>query len=327
MNGRIFTLLLLAVALIGIGAAVGLIAYMERGDEEPAGQTAFAELQQPSASVGQTAAAVVPEAPQSDSAVIVSPEGVETLAGTVESVEGRSLSIATEEGSETTTVEQGATVTLFLERSIDDLEEGMSVTLTGERGEDGVTRAALIMLGDTGAGAFGGLAGAFGAGGLRAGGEQISPEDIAALRAQLGALAGAGEGGQIPPEARQRLQALAEQGGGQLRGGSGPGAGAGFARRGGVTGEVTQIGDGSITIETERGPIEAAYDDETQVREITAEGELSDLPIGAQVRLTGQRTDAGEFRAVAVIMTPDFGAALGGLFAPGGPQQQGSTGP
>ena len=211
-------------------------------------------------------------------------------------------------------MEDGATVTLFLERSPDDLEEGMSVTLTGERGEDGVTRAALIMLGDAGADAFGG--GALGVSVLRADGGQISAEDRAALRQALGA----GGGGQIPPEALQRIQALAEQGGGnagQLRGGGGaggPGAlgGAGFTRRGGVSGEITQIGDGRITIETERGPVEAAYDDDTQVREITAEGELAALPIGAQVRLVGHRTDEGEFRAVAVIMAPDLGEGLVG---------------
>ena len=184
MTGRTFTLLLIAAVAIGIGAAIGVIAYMERGDDEPGGQPAFAELPQPSASGGQTAAAA-PSAPQPDGAAIVSPEGVETLAGTVESVEGRSLSIATEEGSETATVEQGATVTLFLERSPDDLEEGMSVTLTGERGEDGVTRASLIMLGDAGPGAFGGPGGAPGVGVLRVDGGQINPEDIAALRANL----------------------------------------------------------------------------------------------------------------------------------------------
>lgn len=318
MNGRIFTLLLLAAAALGVAAAVGVIAYMERGGDEPDGQTAFAELPQPSASGGPTAAAPQPAEPRTDGAVIVSPEGVETLTGEVESVEGRSLSIITDEGSETATVEPDATVTLFLERSPDDLEEGMSVTLTGERGEDGVTRASLIMLGDGGPGAFGGPGGTPGVGVLRADGGQLNPEDVAALRAQLGAMAGAGEGGQIPPEVRQQLRAFGAQQAGE---GGGPGQGAGLARRGGVVGEITQIGDGSITIETERGPVQAAYDDETQVREITTEAELADLPVGAEVRLIGQRTDAGEFRAVAVIMTPDFGEALGG------PAPAGSTGP
>ena len=313
MTGRTFALLIIAVAAIGVAAAVGVIAYMERGDDEPAGQAAFAELPQPSASGGQPSAAVVPAAPQPDGAVIVSPEGVETLAGTVESVEGRSLSIATEEGSETATVEQGAAVTLFLERSLDDLEEGMSVTLTGERGEDGVTRANLITLGnifEMGALGFGAQfsdgsrSGPLGGGILRAG-DPPSAEDIAELERQLGR--------EIPPEALQRIQAFAEQGGGnagQLRGAGGPGAG--FARRGGVSGEITQIGDGGITIETERGPVQAAYDDDTQVREITTEAELADLPIGAQVRLAGQRTGTGEFQAMAVIMAPDFAEGLGG---------------
>ncbi len=313
MTGRTFALLIIAVAAIGVAAAAGVIAYMERGDDEPADRTAFAELPQPSASGGQPSAAAVPAAPQSDGAAIVSPEGVETLAGTVESVEGRSLSIATEEGSETATVEQGAAVTLFLERSLDDLEEGMTVTLTGERGEGGVTRADLITLGyvfEMGALGFGaqfpdgGRSGPLGGGILRAG-DPPSAEDIAELERQLGR--------EIPPEALQRIQAFAEQGGGnagQLRGGGG--SGAGLARRGGVSGEITQIGDGRITIETERGPVQATYDDDTQVREITTEAELADLPVGAQVRLVGHRTGTGEFRAMAVIMAPDFAEALGG---------------
>ena len=308
MNGRIFTLLLLAAALIGIGAAVGLIAYMGRGGGEPAGQTAFAELPQPSVSGGAPAPSAsqsgVPQPP---------PEEMETLVGTVESVDENSLALATAEGTETVMVGEDAQLTLFLERSTQHLEEGASVTLMGQRDEQGDMRAAVLLLGDTGADAFGGPAG-----GLRAGGEQISPEDIAALRAQLGALAGAGEGGQIPPEARQRLRALAAQQGG---------GGTGFARRGGITGEIAKVVDGSITIETDRGPVDAVLDDDTLIREVTAEGQLADLPVGAQVRLIGQRTDAGEFRAVAVSMTPDFGAALGGPFAPGGPPSTGSTGP
>ena len=94
-----------------------------------------------------------------------------------------------------------------------------------------------------------------------------------------------------------------------------------------MVGEITRIGDGRITIETDRGPVDATLDDDTLIREVTSEGQLADLPVGAQVRLIGQRTDAGEFRAVAIIMTPDFGQALGGRFAPTDPQQEGSTGP
>ena len=234
---------------------------------------------------------------------------METLAGTVESVEGRSLTIAAEQGSETATVEEGATVTLFMERSLDDLEEGMSVNLTGERGEDGVMRAESITLGYVfGIGALG--VGAQFADGSRSGplgggimrtGEPPSAEDIAELNRQLGT--------EIPPEAIQRIPALAEQGGGQLRGRGG--AGGAFGQRG-VSGEITQIGDGRVTIETARGPVEATYDDATPIRELVAEGELADLPVGAQVRLLGQRDEEGVFRAVAVTMTPDLGEALGG---------------
>ena len=303
MNGRIFTLLLLAAAAIGIGAAIGVIAYNERGDDEP-----------------QTELAALPTAPavaSAGSAPQPAAEDMETLAGTVESVGEDSLALATAESTETVLVAEDTRLALFLERSPNDLEEGMSVTLMGQRDEQGEMRASAVLLGDTGAGAFGGLAGAFGAGGLRAGGEQISPDDIAALRAQLGALAGAGDGGQIPPEARQRLRAFAAQ---QDGAGTGPGQGTGFARRGGVSGTIAQLGDGRITIDTDRGPVDAVLDDQTLIREATAEGQLADLPIGAQVTVLGSRDDDA-FRATQIVMTPDFGQALGG------PPSTGSTGP
>ena len=306
MNGRIFILLLIVATIIGAAAAVGVIAYMERDGDES--QTTFAELPEATAGARLGAASEPTLA------------GVEALTGTVESVEEGSLTLATTEGTETVAVDEDTQLTLFLDRSLEDLEEGASVTLMGQRDEQGEMRVAVLLLGDAGAGAFGGLAGAFGGGGLRAGGEQISPEDIAALRAQLGAMAGAGEGGQIPPEARERLRALGAQAGGG-------GAGAGLARRGGVSGTIAQVGEGRATIDTDRGPVEAVLDGETLVIEVTGEGTLADLPIGARVTAVGSRDDEGVFRAAQLIMTPDFGEALGGLFAPGGPQQEGSSGP
>ena len=320
MNGRIFILLLIVAAIIGAAAAVGVIAYMERDGDES--QTTFAEL--PEATAAARLGAAAEPATAADGASESTLAGVEALAGTVESVEESSLTLAITEGTETVVVDEDTQLTLFLDRSLEDLEEGASVTLMGQRDEQGEMRAAVLLLGDAGAGAFGGLAGAFGGGGLRAGGEQISPEDIAALRAQLGAMAGAGEGGQIPPEARERLRALGAQPGG---GSGGFGPGAGLARRGGVSGTIAQVGEGRATIDTDRGPVEAVLDEETLVIEVTGEGKLADLPIGARVTAVGSRDDDGAFRAAQVAMTPDFGEALGGLFAPGGPQQEGSSGP
>ena len=320
MNGRIFALLLITAAIIGVAAAVGVIAYMERDDDEPLTELAELPAAPDAAPAGAASASAAPQASVSQP----SAGQMETLAGTVESVEGRSLTIAAEQGSETATVEEGASVTLFIERSLDDLEEGMTVNLAGERGEDGVTRAELITLGYVfemgalGVGAQfadGSRSGPLGARIMRTG-EPPSAEDIAELKRQLGT--------EIPPEAIQRIQALAEQGGGQLRGRGG--AGGAFGQRG-VSGEITQIGDGRITLETARGTVEATYDDDTQIREIVIEGELADLPIGAQVRLLGQRDEEDVFRAVAVIMNPDLGEALGGLFVPGDPSQGGSSGP
>ena len=320
MNGRIFILLLIVATMIGAAAAVGVIAYLERGVDES--QTTSAEL--PEAPAGARIGAASEPATAPDGASEPALAGVEALSGTVESVEQDSLILATAEGAETVAVDEDTQLTLFLDRSLGDLEEGASVTLMGQRDEQGEMRVAVLLLGDAGAGAFGGLAGAFGGGGLRAGGEQISPEDVAALRAQLGALAGTGDGGQIPPEARQRLRALAAQQGG---GAGGPGQGAALARRGGVSGTIAQLGEGRATIDTDRGPVEAILDGETRVIEVTGEGTLADLPIGARVTAVGSRDDEGAFHAAQLTMTPEVGEALGGLFGPGGAEPGGSGGP
>ena len=251
-------------------------------------------------------------------------ENAETLAGAVESVEEDRLALTTDEGTETVLVGEDTLLTLFLERSDQHLEEGASVTLMGQRDQQGEMRAAVLLLGDSGAGpgVFGGRVGPFGDGLLRTG-EPPSAEDIAELERQLGAIA-ASEGVQIPPEARQRLRALAAQRGGT---GTEPGQGAGFARRGAVSGTIAQVGDGSITIDTDRGPVDAVFDADTLIREVISDGKLADLPIGAQVTVLGNRAGDDAFRAAQVIMTPDFGEALSGLFAPGGPTQGNSTGP
>ena len=103
-------------------------------------------------------------------------------------------------------------------------------------------------------------------------------------------MAGAGEGGQIPPEARAQFRALGAQPGG---GSGGFGPGAGLARRGGVSGTIAQLGEGRATIDTDRGPVEAVLDEETLVIEVTGEGKLADLPIGARVTAVGSRDGEG----------------------------------
>ena len=90
MTGRTFSLLIIAIAVVGVAAAVGVIVMTQRGGGEPDGQAAFAELPRPSASGGQTTAAVVPAAPAAPESggVLVSPQGIEMLAGAVESGRG-----------------------------------------------------------------------------------------------------------------------------------------------------------------------------------------------------------------------------------------------
>ena len=146
MNGRIFILLLIVMAIIGGAAAVGVIAYMERDDDES--QTTVAEL--PEAPAAAQLGAASQPATSPDGASESALAGVEALAGTVESVEEGSVTLATTEGAETVAVDEDTQLTLFLDRSLEDLEEGASVTLMGQRDEQGEMRAAVLLLGTPG---------------------------------------------------------------------------------------------------------------------------------------------------------------------------------
>lgn len=90
-----------------------------------------------------------------------------------------------------------------------------------------------------------------------------------------------------------------------LRGGRrGPGAG----------GEVTAIGDSSLTLETPNGDsLTVNVSDETVVRlvESQSDGSLSDIEVGDNVRVRGQRNDDGSVDAVAIMVAPE-GDMVGG---------------
>ncbi len=330
MSGKSFTLALIGVAAVGVAIAVGFIAATNLGEGDVPDALAT-QMAPASSGVGAQAQAAVSSASQAatDAEGQLTAGGVQTLAGTLKEVEGNRLTIETQDGAVTAIVEEGAALNLFLKVAPEDLEEGATLTIIGERGEDGITQASSILVGVGGSG----IGGSPGGVGLPSGARgrvavqaltegQVSPQELAELRRQLGSAAASGDAGQLPPEVVQRMQGLLDQPGGL-----------GLAPRGGLTGTIQGISDNIITIETPRGALKVSFGEDTDFREMKPDGLLSDIPIDSEVRLIGQVADDGVFHAAGVFMVPGNGGfgvnVFGGQGRPGGfqPPQPGSISP
>ena len=99
--------------------------------------------------------------------------------GTVEAVDGTTITLNTQQGPLEVTVGDETNIQMTTEVPMSDLETGMTVTVTGERGEDGVFSAGNIVVVPEGFeglpfGGFRGGRGGFGGGGFGggAGGQQ-----------------------------------------------------------------------------------------------------------------------------------------------------------
>ena len=90
------------------------------------------------------------------------------LTGTIEKVEGNTVTVNTPQGSLQATVGPETTIQKTTEISLEDLIEGMRLTVSGEPGEDGAVQATTIFVFPEGAGGFGG--GGFGGGAGQHGG-------------------------------------------------------------------------------------------------------------------------------------------------------------
>ena len=86
------------------------------------------------------------------------------LTGTIENIEGNTLTINTPQGPLQAAVTTDTTIQKTIEVTPAELTEGMRVTVTGARGEDGTVQASLIFVVPEGAEGFGG-------GGFRGGGD------------------------------------------------------------------------------------------------------------------------------------------------------------
>ncbi len=344
MNTKTFMLLLIGVLVIG-GALGGVViaatALGGSDDPEPAqailaAPSGSSSSQQSSQQASQQQAEPTSQpsnsqfAPDAGSPLF---NGGSNLIGSVEKIDGDSLTISTSDGSVLARLGNEAIVQMFADVSAENLAIGTQVTVNGERGEDGLMVASSIVVipedenGFAGGGGFGGRGGP--------GGGQLDQEQLDQLRQQFQGQSGGGGGnqqfqGQLTQEQRDQLRA-------QFQGQTGQGGGGqALGGRGGLTGTVESIVGGVITIETARGPLQATIDDDTTIQ-MFSQGTLSDLPVGAQVRVTGQDAEDGVFEASSVFMLPEsseFGGFGGGLFGgqdgagrprfPGGFQPPGS---
>ena len=321
MNTKTFMMLLIGVLVIGgvLGGAVIAATTLGGSDApEPAqavlavpASSSLGQQSQQQVSQQQTEQASQPSNPQfSPDAGSQLFNGGSNLIGTVEKIDGDTLTISTSDGSILAMVGDDATIQLFAEVTPENLAIGTQVTVNGERGEDGLLVASSIVVipegedGFLGGGGFGGRRGP--------GTGQLDQEQLDQLRQQFQGQFGGGGGnqqfqGQLTQEQRDQFR---QQFQGQFT--QGADGGQGFGGRGGLTGTVESIVDGIITIETPRGPLQATITDDTTIQRFS-QGTLSDLPVGAQVRVTGQQGEDGTFEATSVFMLPEDGFGVGGF--------------
>jgi hypothetical protein len=134
---------------------------------------------------------------------------------------------------------------------------------------------------------------------LRSG--ELTQEDLARLREQFG-----GQTGQ-------------DGAGGFRRGFGGGGTTGGFAGAG-LTGAIESMQDGTLTVNTAQGPLQASIGPDTVIRTL-AEITPDDLTEGMQVTVTGERGEDGVIRAVSITLLPEgegFPGGFGGLRGGGG---------
>lgn len=128
--------------------------------------------------------------------------------------------------------------------------------------------------------------------------------DLDALRQQFGS-------GDFDPDAFAQLR---EQLGGGFGGGGG---GQRFGGGDGLFGTIESIEGDTLTINTQRGPLQADVGPETTIL-IFADGTLADLEPGMQVTVISERAADGSVVATSITLRPEGAGGFGGGFFGGG---------
>ena len=207
--------------------------------------------------------------------------------GTVTAIDGSTITVENQGRDGTTTTltvetDDDTTVSTTLEGSIDDLAVGDTIVAFGETSDDEFVASSI----NEGMGAIGGPV-FQGNGTPGADGQPPVFIDGAAPDGSIPA----------PPDAPTS---------GQLGGpDGGPGGRAGGPMAGQlVTGTITEIGDSTITVETNDG-VETVInvDDDTTIT-VAVDKELSDIDVGSTIRVSGDNTD-DTIAATSIVITSD----------------------
>ena len=78
------------------------------------------------------------------------------LTGTIDAVDGNVVTVNTPQGPLQAIITEETTIQTFAEGTLEDLLQGMRVTVVGQRGEGTVEASAILLLPDDGQGFFGG---------------------------------------------------------------------------------------------------------------------------------------------------------------------------
>ena len=175
MNTKPFVLLVVGVLVLGgslIGAFAGGVALGKGQADEPA--PSVLQTTQPAPDAGrQPGDQLSPEQLQQlrqrfpggrlgDGAGGVGGggagfDGRGGLSGTIDGIEGNTVSVNTSQGPVLATIGDDTTIQMFVQGTLADLREGLTVTVIGPQGEDGTVEArSIAIVPEGGVGLFGG---------------------------------------------------------------------------------------------------------------------------------------------------------------------------
>ena len=124
------------------------------------------------------------------------------------------------------------------------------------------------------------------------------------------------EGGEISEEEVAQLRRQLGEGFGGARGGLGPG----MAGGGVLIGTVESVEGDKVTVNTAQGPLEVTVGSETAIqRPEIVTLTLDDLSEGLQVQVAGQPNEAGVMEATSIFVVPEEGGGFGGFGGGRGP--------
>ena len=207
--------------------------------------------------------------------------GTVTRTGIVASVDGSTIFLTGFQGDITVTIGGETAPQQFRTGSVEELSAGQQVTVIGQRGDQGVVARSIVV---TPAGADLGALAALGGRGRPAGG---------------GGFGGFG-GGQNG------------FGGGGGTGGTQGGFGGAGGLGGGLAGTIDSVGGGTLTVNTEQGPLAAIINDQTVIQMLVA-ASLADVALDSRIVVTGTSSEDGSIAASSILIIPAMtGAAITG---------------